>query len=281
MKILYVKCNSERAREFQLQTIIYENGGLKYVKKQALCNLAIPHLKKMKENYDKLSSSILNPRIKLAKIINEEDDSLTFEFVDGVSLERMFYDSNAFGADRTDKIIEIYMELLKTGFKTTVFNSSTMIDDVYKGVFGDFDYSELDGKICFDGISNIDLILSNIILNEKNLYLFDYEWVFELNIPIDYIAFRNSHEYGEIFRKQHNALFAEMEKKFIGETVVKKNGFFNVQDNYMKTRLDIFQQNIDKDLQVKHWYDVAQSLRIKNRIKRIVKRISLQNAKKS
>ena len=50
MKVLYVKNGNERSKEFQLKTVIYEENGQKFVKKQALCNEAIPHLKKMKVN---------------------------------------------------------------------------------------------------------------------------------------------------------------------------------------------------------------------------------------
>jgi len=93
MKILYVKNNSERAKELQLKTIIYEENGQKYVKKQASTKEAIPHLKKMKKSYERLSDAIINPKIKLAEIIDESEESLTFEFISGVSLEKKFYDA--------------------------------------------------------------------------------------------------------------------------------------------------------------------------------------------
>ena len=277
MKILYVKSNSERAKEVQLQTIIFENNGLKYVKKKALCKSAIPHLKKMKSNYDKISSLILTHQIKLAKLIDETDDSLTFEFVDGDSLESQFYCANKYGADKTDEIIDVYMELLKTGFKTTVFASSTMINDEYKCIFGDYDFSELDGQICFDGISNIDLSLSNIIIKDKYLYIIDYEWVFELNIPVNFCLFRNAHKYDDLSVKTHSELFSKMENTFIGETVVKENGFFKVQNKYLNNRLNVIKLSQEKDQQIQHWQDTAQSLRIKNRIIRIVKKITFQS----
>ena len=183
MKILYVKNNSERAKEFQLKTVIYEEGGQKFVKKESLRDEAIPHLKKMKESYEKLTASIVDPKIKLAKIIDESQNSLTFEFIDGISLERKFNNALKSGEAESNKIIDEYIELLSRGFKTTIFNSSTMVNDEYKKLFGDLDYSELDGKLCFDGISNIDLIFSNIIYKGSEVYLIDYEWIFNLNIP--------------------------------------------------------------------------------------------------
>jgi len=88
MKILYVKINSERAKKFQLKTIIYETNGQKFVKKQAMHPDAIAHLKKMKQSYVNLTKSITNKQLKLAKIIDEDHDSLTFEFIEGISLEK-------------------------------------------------------------------------------------------------------------------------------------------------------------------------------------------------
>ncbi|SFV63031.1 hypothetical protein MNB_SV-13-1731 [hydrothermal vent metagenome] len=90
MNIHYVKNNSERNKAFQLKTIIYEENGQKIIKKQALTKEAIPHLKKMKETYEKLTASIIDPKVKLAKIIAETKDSLCFEFIDGESLESKF-----------------------------------------------------------------------------------------------------------------------------------------------------------------------------------------------
>ena len=42
MKILYIKNNSERNSAYQLKTLIYEEGGQKYIVKEALSKEAIP-----------------------------------------------------------------------------------------------------------------------------------------------------------------------------------------------------------------------------------------------
>jgi len=67
MRVLYVKTNSEREKRFQLQTVIYEESGRKFVKKRALCKEAVPHLMSMQQKYEKLSASIINPNIRLAR----------------------------------------------------------------------------------------------------------------------------------------------------------------------------------------------------------------------
>ena len=286
MKILYVKNNSERAKEFQLKTIIYEENSQKYVKKQALCKEAIPHLKKMKESYEKLSASIINPNIKLAKIINETEDSLTFEFIEGISLEKTFNEAKKRGKQETDKVINDYMALLKKGFKTTQFDSSTMVTDAYIDIFGDLDYSKLDGKVCFESISNIDLIFSNIIFNNNDIYLIDYEWVFDLPICIDFIKYRAL--------PSQNTYYKKLENNFLNHIVIGKYGFFQLQNNYLKPRLTVEQQLQqkeeliqqkeeliqqkeeqiqEKEQQIQSLLSMVDSMRLKNRFKNKIKKI--------
>ena len=110
MKILYVKNNSERAKAFQLKTIIYEENGQKYIKKQAITKEAIPHLKQMKTNYTKILDSIIDPNVKLAKIIDESEDSLTFEFIEGESLEKKLETTDK---KEKKKLINDYISFIK------------------------------------------------------------------------------------------------------------------------------------------------------------------------
>ena len=241
MKILYVKCNSERAKEFQLKTIIYEIDGEKFVKKQALCQEAIPHLKKMKENYIKFSNIILDSKIKLVKIIDETDDSLVFEFIEGESLESRYTHS-----DNKKEILKNYEKLITTGFKTTTFNSHFMINKDTIKYFGNIDYSVFDGELCFDGISNIDLIFSNLIYTKENIYIIDYEWVFEVCLPISYIKSRSYVQKG--ISDPNSIDFSLIENNFLMNSVIGKKGFYKYQTNYLKKYFDISQPlNLKED----------------------------------
>ena len=327
MKILYIKNNSERAKEFQLKTIIYEENGQKYVKKQAIHTESIPHLKKMKENYNRLTDSIVNPKIKLAKIIDESQNSLTFEFIDGVSLEKKYNHAKKLNTSAANSVIDEYIALLKNGFKTSTFDSKTMVNDRYKTLFSDLDFSLLDGEICFDGISNIDLIFSNIIYKDESIYLIDYEWTYEINLPVNYILYRPLHmmqQEGETLLETYNvegSIYKKMERNFV-DTYVMKNSFYFQRDNYMHKRVPLIQHvheqeayienqklvmatkesiikdknrhisTLDKELavrksimssndehiknqeqQILELLDICESMRIKNRIKSLVKKL--------
>jgi len=320
MKILYIKNNSERAKAFQLKTIVYEENGQKYVKKEALNTEAVPHLKKMKENYAKLTAATLNPKIRFAKIVDEDEKSLTFEFIDGISFEKKFHAALSVDKDTIKELIQEYMDLLKTSFSVTQFDSQTMVTDEFKTIFGDLDFSSMDGQLCFEGISNIDLIFSNIIYKDNKIYFIDYEWAYTLNLPVDYIAHRTLEMAATLNRNFDNNfandtfLYHKMERHFVDKYVMK-DGFYFQKKNYLKTnsliteqieqlkshvhgkeehiqelssRLHAIGEDLayarsvvelrdlqieEKNKEVRFWNDMAESLRIKNRIKYRIKKI--------
>jgi len=248
MKIYYVKNNSERARAFQLKTIIYEENGQKFVKKEALTKEALPHLMKMKESYQKLTNSTINPHIKFAKIVAEDDTSLTFEFIEGISLEKKFQDALKKSEAKAQEVIEEYKTLLNTGFKTVTFNSKTMVTDTFKMLFGDLDFSDLDGETCFDGLANIDLILSNIIYKDETIYFIDYEWTYDIYLPLNNTVYRTL-EIVDYFNKNTHAFtpltnqmtFYKMERHFV-DSYVMKNAFYHQKRKYSKMNYLIIDQ---------------------------------------
>lgn len=243
MKILYVKNNSERNPKFQLKTIIYEEKNQKFIKKQALTPEAIPHLKKMKETYTKLKKSIINPKIKPAKIVDEDANSLTFEFIQGESLEKKLSDASLINKIEEEKILDEYITLINTSFKTDRYDIETLKSDTHKELFGDIDYSLLTNEYHFSDISNIDLILSNIIYSKDTIYLIDYEWAYDVAVPLNYILHRTFSMLANISKdeKYHfpNALlYHKMERHFVDKYVMQ-NGFYFNKHQYIKTNADI------------------------------------------
>ncbi len=288
MKILYVKNNSERAKEFQLKTVIYEDNGSKFIKKQALCKEAIPHLKKMKETYLHLQNIILDTRLKPVKIIDETEDSLVFEYIEGISLQKKLLEAIGVNEQEVSKVVKDYIQILKKCFKTDKFKSSN-INKKFLELFGSNDYIEFDNQDCFVQYSNIDLIFSNFIYKEDSIYIIDYEWVFEVDVPIDYIIYRNLAQQGisSIFEYiKPSKIYGKMENHFISNFISTKEGFFNYAKQYEKeivTLESLYNTIRDKDRhiesqnklfiqQVEQLKAIAQSLRIKNRIKAYIKK---------
>ncbi len=239
MKILYVTNSSERAREYQLQTIIYSEGEKRFVKKKALHPEAIPHLERMSLSYDQLSSTIIDRTIKLTEIVDRESDSLTFAFIKGESLESRL---NNCGEDHRAicALIDNYRNFLLTGFITQSFDPTKMVDDSFIKLFGNFDYAALDGKPSYDGVSNIDLIFSNIIYKNEDIYLIDYEWTVPLHVPVDYVFFRSLHLHPktspllpDYFSEEELDLFSRMERHLIDNNILS-SGFYFQKEHYLK-----------------------------------------------
>jgi len=259
MKILYVKSNSERDKKYQIQTIVYEENGEKFVKKKALCKEAIPHLLQMKEHYDTLSASIIDPRIHLAKIVEEAYDSLVFEFIDGISMEKRILDAIRSGSTDTIKQeIDRYLELLKSGFKTKMTIPQSLVTTEGKALFNDLDFAALGTTHCFDQRSNIDLIFSNIIYRDHAVYLIDYEWVFEGSTPVNfalYRAFRSLHESHKLsldhyLTQEELTLFDAMEKRLIFFEIMGANSFYQYREKFDKVRSNLYLKKAELEEEV-------------------------------
>jgi len=286
MKIHYVKQNSTRSKEFQITTTIYEDNGVKYVKKEALSEEAIKHLKKMEDSRISLSKSIINPKVQMAKIIKRTSSSLTFEFIDGVSFEDKFHNSK----DKNE-IVKEYKDFLYNSFR-------------------------------FNEIANIDLIFSNIIFKDDKIYIIDYEWVFSDNIDVEYILYRALSALGDIdilksnFTQEKIEKFRDRENSFLLEYALDKKSFHQIQHNYLKDKIEPFSRikeledgikyrdslieekiNLVKykdevnekqaeyidslTMQIRELEDIAQSLRIKNRVKKVLPNFILKAVQKA
>ena len=311
MKILYVKNNSERAKEFQLKTIIYEKHNQKYIKKQALTSSAIPHLKKMKKSYETLSEAIINPQVKLAKIVEESHDSLTFEFIEGESLEQKFVKATQVNKKAQEEVYDAYITLVRTTFKTINFNANTL-GKTYHTLFGKLNFGTLKNELCFDGVSNIDLIFSNIIYKNNDIYLIDYEWVFEENLPVNYCIHRTLSMLKDInenpkYRLENHFLYLRMERHFVDKYVMNQ-GFYFQKHQYIKTNApiiehikgkeahiaeliehlnhtknerDTIKENADeaivlRDNQIRFLFKITDALRLKNRLRKFIPQKLLQ-----
>jgi len=265
MKVLYVKNNSERAKEFQLRTIIYEEDGQKYVKKEVLTKEAIPHLKKMKENYIKLTNSTTNPKIAFANIIDEDEKSLTFEFIDGISLESKFQAALKKDADSVKSLIEEYIHLVKNSFQTIPFENNAAVINEFKKVFGNMNYEVLEGQLCFKSVSNIDLIFSNLIYKGDKIYCIDYEWGYSIPIPVDYIIYRAlemASNLNKSFKNEFdkNTLFyKKMERNFVDHYVMKGGFYFNKQ-NYLKKNVVIEHLELQVEGKEKHIQELSSKI---------------------
>lgn len=180
-ELLFTRYNTERNNEFQIQTTIYREGDECYVEKTALTSDATLHVKQIYKNYTLISS--MNKKVKYVKP-EFNNGILRYPFIQGKSIDSMLFE---------DIYGDIWTAISKLkGIINDLFDYSDeyycdfQITDGYRRVFGDT--PGIKSKwICR---ANIDLVIDNVIIIDNSLVSFDYEWVFDFPIPVDYIKFR-------------------------------------------------------------------------------------------
>lgn len=253
MKIHYIKSNSERNEAFGLQTIIYEEKGRRYVKKRPLGPKAKAHFKNLRSSREQLEQTIQNPSIKLVPLVEEKEEELIFSYIEGESFEEKLRTLKS--EEKIEAFLRDYFDLLKSSFSIQRFDAAKDGASLVS-YFGERDYSYFDGKEAFAKISNIDLILSNLIEQNGAIYIIDYEWSLPANVPLSFVLYRTISQLdGEIAQKMlerfdlGDPIFEEMERHFI-DRYVMKDGFYHYRHNYMKVNLPLKKYLEEKDREI-------------------------------
>ncbi|OGY23014.1 MAG: hypothetical protein A2126_01705 [Candidatus Woykebacteria bacterium GWB1_45_5] len=178
--IIYSKGTLDRKEDFRLVTTIEEENKKLFVRKKAVNPRAKDFLFGMVENYEKLKK-ILSP-LKLAEA-KFDGDSVVFPYIKGKTLSDEFKECYFNGQD--EKALEILREfknILKL-LPTVEFETRRYKD--FMRIFGN--PTEKDGDWT---VGCLDLNLDNLIRIGRQLYLIDYEWVFEFPLPKKFLYFR-------------------------------------------------------------------------------------------
>ena len=180
-KLLYVKYNSLRRKEYQLATYIFQDGDNRYVEKRPITPEAAKQIETIKENYRKLGDFYKN--IKLIPVTDSEK-GVRYNFVKGENL--MKYVDEA--ADNKEKLYKTVDDDLAEVFNVNdsdvqPFRMTEEFEKVFK------DCVPEDGTEAFR-ICNADPILNNFLRTEQGLMCIDYEWVLDFPVPVEFIKFR-------------------------------------------------------------------------------------------
>jgi len=270
MKVLYIKSNSERNKAFQLRTTIVESKDGKYVKKEAITPEARTHIARIRQSAKALSDHLTDTHLKAVDILHEDDKSITFAFIEGASLEKKFFEAQH-DPEETKRLFDAYRTLLEEGFKTTLFDHTTMVSPEMVQLFGNRDYACFDGMLCYDGFTNMDMIFSNLIEKDSTTYLIDYEWAYPISLPVEYILYRTYMLLPEKMKAlldlafTHEELYQKMERHFI-DRYVMANGFYFQKNQYMKLNLPIAEDIAHKESHIADLERYTQSLSHENEI---------------
>ncbi len=182
---IYIKYSNDRSYRYQIRTEIWDDGNRKIVRKIALNSSVKKHLSKMsktlavsKDIYSKIDQNVSLCDIRLSEGV------LEYDYVEGLALAD---ELNLLICNNEYKKVElIFDKLFNIMADNEVLWAPT---DRFREIFGGYEYDHLLHKA---RISNIDLILPNIIVGKNNHWtIIDYEWGFDVDIPAEYIMWRS------------------------------------------------------------------------------------------
>ena len=183
-ELLFLKYSAERDEKYRIRTeIVRKADGTKVVRKVPYDDKAVSHVKNLK-HWEEVLGKQYAPAGVLVNRCTLTDKGAEFEFIKGETLESVL-DQYLEKEDLTGFISEIkaYVQKLEEILKLEPFTA----DDTFRTKFGDisFDTPQTAAKV-----NNIDLIFPNIILNDGTWNVIDYEWTFEVPIPLKFIVHR-------------------------------------------------------------------------------------------
>ena len=179
-KICYAKYNRTRIPEFQTKTLIVEENGEKKVVKEALFSEGQSHIQSFLDKYVWINDLYQNIQPVNCTF---ENGQAVFPCLNGDTvgscLELLLSDRGT-----------LLSEMKKYMDKLFCYKDEYIIDfemtQKFENIFG------VCNKNCKAlKIANIDEIFDNFIIDGNQIYLIDYEWVFDFPIPLDFIRFRS------------------------------------------------------------------------------------------
>lgn len=224
-KLIYTKFSNDRNINYKIRTEIYQDEkGKRYVQKCGTTDKSSSHIENMYNTYLGLCKQC-EDTIFVPNKSSYGEGVISLEYVAGRTLEEEMDiclgkgDVEGFGL-----LVKAYGENVR---KMACEDFSVL--DGYKYVFGPEADEPEDAK-CMK-YSDIDLIFPNIIIEKdsKNWTILDYEWTFDIKIPVDFILYRAIHYYEANREKQlknidmyellgvdksKNEIYEEMEKHF-------------------------------------------------------------------
>jgi len=187
LTVKFSKYSNDRAPEYAVRTDIClaesgtkqegvsdgDRNKIRIVKKTACTPKAKAHIQAMEEAYELLNKKYAGSRLSINRCRRIQEDSLSFEFVEGRTLEEMF-----------DELLD------RKDFEG--------IDKLFGEYVKRISYHE------GEGITDYDLIFSNILVDGDRWTVIDYEWTFKEEIPVKEVAYRALYCYtlGAAKRKQ-------------------------------------------------------------------------------
>lgn len=188
-KIIFSKYSNERHKNYKIRTDIFQDAyGHREVVKTAVSKESFMHIENMYQAFRALEYQFASTVFEPNKGILREG-ALILEYVQGQSLENILDELLEHREiDAFLQLIRKYVEVIRmTAIEDFVPSES------YFAMFGEAADKDLQEKSM--PINDIDMIFSNIVMVVDRWVILDYEWTFNISIPVNYILYRTAHYY--------------------------------------------------------------------------------------
>lgn len=182
-RIVYSKFSTKRRRALQIRTDILVDGrGAKSIRKVPYASEALPHVEGLCRQCEKLAQLYAGSPL-VANRCELRSGAAELEYIEGPSLadgvlDRLRRGERAAFLTAMAEFFATVRSLATAEFRPT---------DEFRAVFG---HVRLPSGLKSAPVSNIDLILPNVIVRAGRWHVIDYEWTFDFPIPVDYVLFR-------------------------------------------------------------------------------------------
>ncbi len=203
MQIIYARYNRHRRPAFQTATLIVREGGRQYVVKQALTPEARAHLAQLRQTQQLLAQCRAAPEAAFPALLEDRctPDALAFEYIDGVSLDRILWQAwRAGDKPAFREALDGYRQLLAGAFGA---QPRPVITPELRAIFGDNLAARLGARGPCSGLAFIDPVFENVLCRGTGRVFIDNEWVLPGALPVDFALHRALYYLFKVKYAQH------------------------------------------------------------------------------
>lgn len=225
-RLLYLKFSNERDKRFSIYTLIKEDtNGNRFVEKHPIEDAGKTHIDNLLTINSELEKLYKNTEVYINQV-RKIENGVRFEYLNGKTYEGIVDESLSInGKEYALETIKAYIDVIIPTKNLIPFNKT----EEFVKVFGDVVLGD-DNKSLI--VSDIDLVMSNLIVGDKNTII-DYEWTFDFPIPIDYIKYRIIHYYVATSSKRE-VLNNDETYKYFGISMDSIEKFKLMERNFQK-----------------------------------------------
>ncbi|MCD7763554.1 MAG: class I SAM-dependent methyltransferase [Lachnospiraceae bacterium] len=228
--VIYKKYSNDRAREFSICTEIRKENGKCAIRKEAAFPESVGHIRSLPQKGEALRRQYAGSKLTVCPCVEIESaagDSRDLKnalhsvsvgakrtstgrsaprcavavespFVSGRTLEEIADEGIETGRyEQTEAVIRELIALIREKNADRPFQMT----EAFTEVFGP---AEFTGTMHAGGVSDIDMVLGNILVNADAAWtLIDYEWTFDFPVPTEFLIYRMLHYYFETAQSRH------------------------------------------------------------------------------